>query len=116
MNFVDANEDEQILQYYTIVNGNTSSLIPVHHPFLLQNNEEEAEMETITSRPLLFVSLAHDDQTEEDSVDRIQQEEDGDNQSNEVADINTTPSFFSNLKLVTLEDGRMFVTADDSSK
>lgn len=115
MNFPDSGEDEQILQYYTIVNGGTSSLIPVQHPFLLRNEEEEEEMETVSGRPFLFVTVGQDEQAEDDTVDIIQQQEE-ESQTDEITDVNTAPSFLSNLKLITLEDGRMFVTTEDSSK
>lgn len=110
MNFLDGVGNEQIFEYYTLVNGETA-YVPVQQQLLMSNNAvEEEETETTTTwKPFYFVTLTQAEQAEQLDV-----EEDEEEITQVDHSSNSETPFLSNLRLITLEDGRMFVTSDSS--
>lgn len=93
----------------------------MQQPYLLQDDaeEEEEELESTTesNEPYLCVSMGQNGQPQQKSVDDGIEEQEEESPINEdVLEEDTTPAFLSNLKLITLEDGRMFVTTGNSSE
>lgn len=107
MIFIEAAEDEQILQYYTIVDEDTSSLVPVQQQLLLTGDDDEDDsQEQIAWKPYVFVSVAPDEPQQID-------ENVNNNEDTPADDADNTTT---NLKLITLADGRMFVMDDNAGK
>lgn len=110
MNFTDTVEAEHILQYYTIVDEETTPLVPIQQQLLMSNGEDVGE-ETGDWKSFVFVTVAPEQEDVGGSADlKIEDESNG---SDSIGNGNPV---LSNLKLITFEDGRMFVASDDSGK
>lgn len=86
--------EDSVFQYYTIVN-NPNTFFPI--------NQEDTD-----ENGVLLLTLG-----QEDDPDGVKQEEEEQENVQEDTEETSGSSFLSNLKLITLEDGRMFVTASD---
>lgn len=93
---IQENDENSVFQYYTIVNNPNTFL-----PIIQDDNSENG---------VLLLTFG-----QEDEPDEVKKEEEQENVQEDTEEASSS-SFLSNLKLITLEDGRMFVTASDSDE
>lgn len=89
---IETSSDQPVFQYYTIVND-ASTVLTLNQ----DNNQEEED----GSRSVLYVTFQQEDSQETSLKEEDEQEEEIESEN---------PSFLSDLKLIALDDGRMFVT------
>ena len=90
---MDESEEDAIYQLYTVINDTNS---------LTQNNEDQ---------PIFLLTFKNEDEAEDNQSVTFESDE----KSQEEQEDNTS-SFLSNLKLITFDDGRMYVTTTNADE
>lgn len=94
------NEEGPIFQYYSVVN--------VANPDLGESSVMQTDDD---AQPILFLTIGQDEEPE-----AAKEEEEDEPLEESAEDDSESNSFLSNLRLITLEDGRMFVTTANDRK